>query len=116
MSKTLRRTSWIIGTLAASTSILESGYTSHAKSFTESEIKAMAMASQIQLINGIGLCLCATRKTNLIALPLISLTASTFLFSGLIFYSKTQKDFRFNKLIPVGGACSIGGWLLMAIC
>jgi uncharacterized membrane protein YgdD (TMEM256/DUF423 family) len=116
MSKALRRTSWVVGTLITSSSILESGYVSHAKGFADSELKAMAMASQIQLINGIGLCLCATRKTKLIALPFISLTASTILFSGLIFYSKTQKDFRFNKLIPVGGACSIGGWLLMAIC
>ena len=76
----------------------------------------MAMASQVQLINGIGLCLCATRKTNLIAIPFVALTASTLLFSGLIFYSKTQKDFRFNKFIPVGGGASIAGWFLMTIC
>ena len=74
------------------------------------------MAGQIGLINGLGLCLSATRKSKLIVVPLTCLTASTFMFSGLIFYSKTQKDFRFNKLIPVGGAASIGGWLLMAIC
>jgi len=45
MSKALRRASWIVGTLTTSTSILESGYVSHAKSFTDSELKAMAMAS-----------------------------------------------------------------------
>ncbi len=47
MSKALRRTCWIIGSLTTSTSILESGYVSHAKGFADSEIKAMAMASQI---------------------------------------------------------------------
>jgi uncharacterized membrane protein YgdD (TMEM256/DUF423 family) len=116
MRKALRRASWIFGTLTASTSILGSGYVSHAKGFAENELKSMAMASQIQLINGIGLCLCATRKTNLIVLPFFALTASTVLFSGLIFYSKIKKDYRFNKLIPFGGAASIGGWLLMCIC
>jgi uncharacterized membrane protein YgdD (TMEM256/DUF423 family) len=116
MSKLLRRASWIVGSLTVSTSILESGYVAHAKSYTESELKAMAMASQIQLINGIGLCLCATRKTNMIAIPFAALTASTIMFSGLIFYSKTYKDFRFNKFIPVGGAASIGGWALMVLC
>jgi hypothetical protein len=45
MSKALRRTSWIIGSLTVSTSILGSGYVSHAKGFAESEIKAMSMAS-----------------------------------------------------------------------
>jgi uncharacterized membrane protein YgdD (TMEM256/DUF423 family) len=63
-----------------------------------------------------GLCLLSTRKTNLIFLPLAALTASIFMFSGLIFYSKIKKDFRFNFLIPIGGAASIGGWLLMMIC
>lgn len=116
MSNFLRRASWVMGSLTVSTSILESGYVSHAKNYTEQELKAMAMASQIQLINGVGLCLCATRRTNLIAIPFAALTASTFLFSGLIFYSKTQKDFRFNNLIPIGGAASIGGWVFMMIC
>ncbi len=45
MSKGLRRTCWIVGTLTTCTSILESGYTSHAKGFADSELKAMAMAS-----------------------------------------------------------------------
>ncbi len=45
MSKALRRASWIVGSLTVSTSILESGYVTHAKSYTEQEIKAMAMAS-----------------------------------------------------------------------
>jgi uncharacterized membrane protein YgdD (TMEM256/DUF423 family) len=116
MSNALRRASWIVGSLTVSTSILGSGFVSHAKSYTEQEIKAMAMASQIQLINGVGLCLCATRRTNLIAIPFTALTASTILFSGLIFYSKIYKDFRFNKFIPIGGAASIGGWALMMIC
>ena len=112
----LRRTSWILGSLTVSSSILASGYVSHAKGFTDSEIKAMAMGAQIQLINGIGLSLCATRKSKLILIPLTCLTASTFLFTGMIFYSKIKKDFRFNYLIPIGGAASIGGWALMAIC
>ena len=116
MSKVLRRASWIVGSLTVSTSILESGYVSHAKSYTEMELKSMSMASQIQLINGIGLCLCETRKTNLIAIPFAALTASTLLFSGLIFYSKMKKDFRFNYLIPFGGGASIGGWALMILC
>ena len=116
MSKVLRRASWIVGSLTVSTSILESGYVSHAKSYTEMELKSMSMASQIQLINGIGLCLCATRKTNLIAIPFAALTASTLLFSGLIFYSKMKKDFRFNYFIPFGGGASIGGWALMILC
>jgi uncharacterized membrane protein YgdD (TMEM256/DUF423 family) len=116
MSKPLRRTAWILGCLTTSTSILSYGYVSHAKSFTETELKAMSMGSQIQLINGIGLCLCATRKNNRIALPIVALTASTLMFTGIIFYSKMYKDFRFNKLIPVGGAASIGGWALMMIC
>ena len=116
MSKVLRRASWIMGSLTVSTSILGSGYVSHAKGFTEMELKSMAMAAQIQLINGIGMCLCATRKSNLIILPFAALTASTFLFSGLIFYSKMKKDFRFNWLIPFGGGASIGGWALMIIC
>ena len=68
------------------------------------------------MINGIGLCLCATRKTNLVLLPFTALTASTILFSGMIFYSKIYKDFRYNWLIPVGGAASIGGWVLMMVC
>lgn len=116
MSGFLRRASWVMGTLTVSTSILEAGYVSHAKGFTDPELKAMSMASQIQLINGMGLCLCATRKTQLILLPFTALTASTFLFSGLIFYSKIKKDFRFNYMIPFGGAASIGGWLVMMIC
>jgi hypothetical protein len=47
MSKVLRRASWIVGSLTVSTSILESGYVSHAKSYTEMELKSMSMASQI---------------------------------------------------------------------
>ena len=34
-----------MGSLTVSTSILESGYVSHAKNYTEQELKAMAMAS-----------------------------------------------------------------------
>ena len=45
MSKALRRTCWVLGTLTTSASILESGLVSHAKGFAESELKAMAMAS-----------------------------------------------------------------------
>lgn len=113
---TMRRISWVLGSLTVSTSILGSGYVSHAKGFAEAELKAMGMAAQVQLINGIGLCLCATRKSRFILVPLTALTASTLLFSGLIFYSKIQKDFRFNYLIPFGGAASIGGWALMMFC
>ncbi len=112
----MRRASWVVGSLTVSTSILESGYVSHAKGFTDQELKAMSMAAQIQLINGMGLCLTATRKSSLIILPFTALTASTVLFSGIIFYSKIKKDFRFNKFVPFGGAASIGGWLLMMIC
>ncbi|TNV86944.1 hypothetical protein FGO68_gene11851 [Halteria grandinella] len=114
MSKSLRRVAWVLGSLTTSTSILASGYVSHAtKTYTEMEIKAMSMGAQVQLINGLGLCLCATRKTNLIAVPVFMLTASTALFTGIIFYSKMKKDFRFNYLIPAGGAASIGGWAFM---
>jgi uncharacterized membrane protein YgdD (TMEM256/DUF423 family) len=116
MSKVMRRTAWVLGSLTVSSSILASGYVSHAKGFTETELKAMGMGAQIQLINGIGLCLCATRKSNLILLPITALTASTFLFTGLIFYSKIKKDFRYNSMIPIGGACAIGGWAFMAFC
>lgn len=116
MSKFLRRSSWILGSLTVSTSILSSGYVAHAKNFTESELKALGMGSQIQLINGIGLCLAATRKTNMILIPLATLTASTVLFTGVLFYSKIYKDYRFNFLIPMGGGASIIGWALMAIC
>jgi uncharacterized membrane protein YgdD (TMEM256/DUF423 family) len=38
------------------------------------------------------------------------------MFSGLIFYSKMKKDFRFNYLIPIGGAASILGWAFMVVC
>lgn len=116
MSKSLRRLSWVAGSLTVSTSILASGYVSHAKGFGEPELKAMAMGSQVQLVNGLGLCLLASRKTNLIMLPFLALTASTFLFTGIIFYSKMKKDYRFNWLVPFGGAASIGGWVLMMIC
>jgi hypothetical protein len=75
---------------------MQSGYVSHAKSYTEMELKSMSMASQIQVINDIGFCLRGTRKTNQIAIPFAALTASTLLFSCLIFYSKMKKDFRFN--------------------
>jgi len=76
----------------------------------------MGMASQVQMMNGLGLCLCATRKSRLIVVPLACLTSSTVLFSGLIYYSKIKKDFRYNKFIPIGGAASILGWAFMIFC
>jgi uncharacterized membrane protein YgdD (TMEM256/DUF423 family) len=76
----------------------------------------MNMGAQIQLINGLGLCLCATRKSRFVMVPVLALTTSTFLFTGIIFYSKFYKDYRFNYLIPMGGGASIGGWLLMIFC
>ena len=116
MSKVFRRTSWILGSLAVSTSIAELAYIGHAKGYTEQELKSMSSAQQVQLINGLGLCLCATRKTRLVALPMTTLIAGTAMFSGTIFYSKIYKDYRFNKLLPMGGGASMVGWALMAIC
>lgn len=45
MSKPFRRFSWFIGTTSVATSILSNGYVSHAKGFTDAELKAMGMAS-----------------------------------------------------------------------
>ncbi|CDW71726.1 UNKNOWN [Stylonychia lemnae] len=72
-------------------------------------MKAMNSAQQVQMINGLGLCLCSTRKTKLISLPLIAIFAGTVMFSGTIFYSKMYKDYRFNKLVPYGGGASMVG-------
>eukprot|EP00347_Sterkiella_histriomuscorum_P005793 403355248 len=116
MSKAFRRTSWILGSLTVSSSIAAQAYVGHAKGYTDMEMKSLNSAQQIALINGFGLCLCATRKTKMVALPMTVLVAGTFMFSGVIFYSKIYKDYRFNRLIPMGGGASMVGWALMAFC
>ena len=45
MSKPFRKIGWLLGTLTVSTSVIESAYLSHAKNFTDIELKSMASAS-----------------------------------------------------------------------
>ena len=90
MSKPLRKLSWILGTLSVSTSIGQSAYIKHGVSgrFTESEQLSLVTAGQVQMYNGIGLCLLATRKTRMVIFPITALVMSTLMFSGIVFYSK----------------------------
>ena len=85
-SKPLRRLSWILGSAFVSASVAEQAFLMHKNTFSEIEVKSLNAAQSMQMLNGIGLCLCASRKTRLVLLPMASLTAGTFLFSGIIFY------------------------------
>lgn len=116
MSKVFRRLAWVSGSFTVGLSIAEMAYLGHTSKFSEAELKSLHSAQQLQLINGLGLCLCGTRKTRLVILPLSTLIAGSIMFSGVIFYSKTYQDYKFNRLIPYGGGASMVGWALMAIC
>ena len=68
------------------------------------------------MLNGLGLCLLAGRKSPKISiLPASVLTIGSVLFPGVIFYSKIYNDRSYNKLIMIGGSASVLGWFLMIL-
>ena len=116
MSRGVARISWATGALLVGSSVASSAYIQHSPKLWEADRNALKNAQQIQMLNGLGLCLLGTRKSAFTFLPVTFLLSGSVLFPGIIFYSRIYKDTRFNWLIPYGGGASILGWLFMVAC
>ena len=84
--------------------------------FTEKDKIALNNAVHIQMLNGIGLCLLAGRKSSKVKiLPASFLFIGSILFPGMIFYSRIYDDRTYIKLVMIGGSASVLGWIFMVI-
>jgi hypothetical protein len=93
LRRTIRRASWMFGTISVAASIVMFGYVSHAKGLNQSQIKRMQMVSEIIMFNGVGLCLISRRKkSNLVILPFLSLLISTGIGFGHIPLVKMSQE------------------------
>merc|ERR1712146_579498 len=107
---------WTMGSLGVCVSVLENAWTAHSRmKFDEKDRVALNNAVHIQMLNGIGLCLLASRPAAGIPklVPASLLFTGSVLFPGMIFYSRIFDDKRFTKLVMVGGSSSVLAWFVM---
>ena len=93
---------WTIGTMLVGISVGQSAVIAHKLDKLQSDPKKQVRLRQslenarlITMLNGLGLAMCALRKTSRPAfaiVPTTLLVTGTGLFSGIIFYEALKKD------------------------
>ena len=114
--KVVSEFAWRMGAANIAISMGMAAYAQHSKKLQVNEKATIEKAEKMQMINGVGLCLSSFRKSRLVFIPVVLLVTGCGLFSGIIYYSRIQGDYNFNRFIPAGGMCSISGWALLVLC
>ncbi|CAI2385077.1 unnamed protein product [Moneuplotes crassus] len=109
------RIPWMLGCFSVTAGIAMQSIAHHKSDFNDRDRSSLYNTSAVTMVNGVGMCLLAMKRSKFAA-PVFGLQfAGLLLFPGLVTYRLYYQDSTYSKYIPYGGVSIMLSWLLMGL-